>query len=105
MDDTITADPIAIERRQLCVEITSAQDKFERASEQIKHMKRLLKDTKTRYKRAVSSEDERIGGNVRIRIMVLKGMLFVYHQYACLKSDEVLEKRMKLCNFSSYSQD
>lgn len=105
MDDTITTDKTAIERRRLCLEITSAQQKFDKASVQIRNMKRTLREIKHRYKIADKEDDERIRSNMRIRIMVLKGMLYVYHEYACLKGDEILERRMELCNFNSYNQD
>jgi len=97
MDDTRTIDKTAIERRRLCLEINSAQQKFDKASVQIRNMKRTLREIKHRYKMADKQDDERIRSNMRIRIMVLKGMLYVYYEYACLKGDEVLERRMQLC--------
>lgn len=105
MDETRTIDKTALERRRLCQEINSAQQKFDKASVQIRNMKRTLREIKHRYKMADKQDDERIRSNMRIRIMVLKGMLYVYHEYACLKGDEVLERRMELCNFNSYNQD
>ena len=105
MDETRTIDKTAIERRRLCLEINSAQQKFDKASVQIRNMKWTLREIKHRYKMADTQDDERIRSNMRIRIMVLKGMLYVYHEYACLKGDEVLERRMELCNFNSYNQD
>lgn len=104
MDDTLTEDTTALQRRQISQEIQNAQKKFERASKQIHHIKRVLKETKTRYKMADKRDDERLRSNIRIRIMVMKGMLYVYHQYACIKGDEVLEKRLKLCSFNNADQ-
>jgi hypothetical protein len=101
MDDTVTIDKTARERRRLCLEINSAQQKFDKASVQIRNLKRTLREIKHRYKMADKQDDERIRGNMRIRIMVLKGMLYVYHEYACLKGYEVLERRMELCVFNS----
>jgi chromosome segregation ATPase len=101
MDDTVTIDTTAIERRRLCLEINSAQHKFDKASVQIRNLKRTLREIKHRYKMADKQDDERIRGNMRIRIMVLKGMLYVYHEYACLKRHEVLERRMELCIFNN----
>lgn len=105
MDDTLTEDMTAVQKRQLSEDIQKAQTKFERASSQIRQIKRVLKDTKIRYKMADKKDDERLRANIRIRLMVLKGLLYVYHQYACVKGDEVLEKRMMLCNFDNNQQE
>ena len=105
MEEILATDERAMARRKLCLEIMAAQRKYDRASVEIKNIKRILRETKHRYKRAELQDDERIRNNIRIRIMVIKGMMYVYHEYACLKGEEILEKRMQLCSFSSNGDD
>lgn len=71
-------------------EIKEAEKRFQKAKTQVFFLTTKLADLKKRYRTCEQWNLETFRDSYRMKIMVVKGLLFMYEHYACVKGTELL---------------
>ena len=82
-----------LQNTNLQIRLEETEIKFYRAKEQIDILKQRLADVKGRYKRTEGSEILGMRHSLRIRIMVMKGLISMYHDYVNVTAEEIIKLR------------
>jgi hypothetical protein len=87
---------MGMEKFDMYAQLYECEKRFRRACDQITHLNGKLYDLQTRYARARNNNDKCFRYNLRMRLLVVEGLVKHYCHYACLKKNEVLDLRFKL---------
>ena len=85
-----------MEKFDMYAQLYESNKRFDKACQQIQCLTAKLDGIKKRYNRAKEENHKTFRYSLRMRIMVLEGLLRTYCHYTCLKKNEVLDLRFKL---------
>ena len=85
-----------MEKFDMYAQLYESQRRFRTACDQLVLLNDKLTTLNKRCDDATSKEHGTFQSALRMRIMILEGMLVAYYNYACLKQNEVLDLRFKL---------
>ena len=103
-----------MEKFEMYAQLYESQRRFQRACDQLVLLNNRLTELNRRYNNARIDDLKIFRYRLRMRVLVVEGMLSAYCNYACLKKNEVLDLRFKLYGedpsdgetvFSSFSQN
>lgn len=87
---------MGMEKFEMYAQLNEAQSRFSRACDQINHLNGKLDAMQRRYSKARLADDRCFRYNIRMRILIVEGLVKRYCYYACMKKNEVLDLRFKL---------
>ena len=87
---------MGMEKFHMYAQLYESEKRFRRACDQIAFLNDKLHDLQARYTRARDNNNKCFRYNIRMRLLVVEGMVKSYCHYACLKKNEVLDLRFKL---------
>jgi len=82
--------------QHLSDQLEEAQQKFDRACDQIAVLDRQIHDLDARYRRAVKQKKNSYRYNLRLKLSVTTGIKMMYHHYASMRADEISKIRRQL---------
>lgn len=85
-----------MEKFHMYAQLYETEKRFYRACDQITHLNAKQQQLQTRYIKARDANDKCFRYNLRMRLLVVEGLLKRYCHYACMKKNEVLDLRLKL---------
>ena len=85
-----------MEKFDMYAQLYESQRRFRIACDQLVLFNDKLTTLNKRCDDATSKEHGTFQSALRMRIMILEGMLVAYYNYACLKQNEVFDLRFKL---------
>ena len=77
-------------------DLTDAQQKFDKACQQIVLLDQQIRDLEVRYRRAVKNKKNSFRYNLRLKLSVVTGVKMMYHHYATTKAEEIHRMRRHL---------
>ncbi|KAL4240064.1 hypothetical protein ACF0H5_000858 [Mactra antiquata] len=87
---------MGMEKFDMYAQLYESQKRFQRACNQIVHLNGKLEDLHKRYSKARTADDKCFRYNIRMRILIVEGMVKKYCDYAYMKKNEVFDLRFKL---------
>lgn len=85
-----------MEKFEMYAQLYESQRRFQRACDQMLLLNNRLTALNRRYNNAKIDDQKIFRYRLRMRVLVVEGMLSAYCNYACLKKNEVLDLRFKL---------
>ena len=85
-----------MEKFDLHAQLYEAKRRFNRACDQIFHLRCKLGDLNQRYLDARNHGNQVFRRSLSLRIIIAEGVMKAFTRYACLKKNEVLDIRFKL---------
>ena len=87
---------MGMEKFEMYAQLYESQLRFQRACDQLQLLNQRLATLNLRYGKARDDDLKTFRYSLRMRILVVEGLLTAYCNYACLKKNEVLDLRFKL---------
>ena len=85
-----------MEKLNIHAQILESQRRFQRACDQIVLMNHKMETLNWKYEQAVGASQKHIRYTIRMRMLVLEGILQMYCRYAFLKKNQTMNLRFKL---------
>ncbi len=85
-----------MDQSDLVDRMADAQQKFEKACQQIILLDQQIRDLEVRYKRAVKYKKNSCRYNLRLKLSVVTGVKMMYHHYATTKAEEIQKMRRQM---------
>ncbi|XP_014668729.1 PREDICTED: uncharacterized protein LOC106809991 [Priapulus caudatus] len=82
-----------------------AEQKFDKACQQIIVLDQQIRDLETLYKRAVKSKKNAFRYNLRLKLSVITGVKMMYHHYAGTQAEEINRARHSLGGYFENNND
>ena len=90
-----------MENLYIHAQILESQRRFQRACDQIVLLNAKMETLNWKYEQAVGASQKNFRYTVRMRMLVLEGILQIFCRYASLKKNETMNLRFKLDRDSS----
>ena len=103
-----------MEKFDMYAQLYESQRRYQRACDQLFLLNDKLGALNNRYCKAKTENQKNFRYHLRMRILIVEGILNAYCNYACLKKNEILDLRFKLFGedptdgealFNSFSPD
>ena len=94
-----------MERLHIHVQLLESQRRFQRACGQIVLLNAKMETLSWKYEQAVGASQKNFRYTVRMRMLVLEGILQMFCRYAVLKKNETMNLLFKLGGDSSDTDD
>ena len=85
-----------MEKFDMYAQLYESKRRYQRACDQLVLLNDKLDALNNRYRKAKTENHRSFRYHLRMRIIVVEGMLDAYTNYACLKKNEVLDLSFKL---------
>lgn len=85
--------------------LNDAEQKFDKACQQIIVLDQQVRDLETLYKRAVKSKKNAFRYNLRLKLSVITGVKMMYHHYAGTQAEEISRVRRILSGYFENNND
>ena len=81
---------------EMYAQLYETTKRFHKACEQINFLNAKMEDLNKRYFKAKNENAKVFRYKLRMKVMIVEGLLRTYCHYACLKKNEILDLRFKL---------
>ena len=89
---------MGMEKFDMYAQLYESQRRYQRSCDQLVLLNAKLGELQKRYCKAKAVNHRNFRYHLRMRILVVEGILNAYLNYACLKKNEILDLRFKLFN-------